>query len=136
MISKMNFDSFNMIYSFIYRENDPRLEQFDFSQQTMRIKIADASSLQKFQFSVYFDSSYVLSRSLQNYSPLPYFQYFAEANFLYNRINSDDILVTEGTWDCRPRVGFPGGSQCLWIPSSNDTHGIYPYSWVENSTSD
>ena len=61
MISKMNYDSFNMLYKLIYGQSDPAIEQSGFSQQTMQIKVTDASSLQQFLFSVNFDGSYVFT---------------------------------------------------------------------------
>ena len=56
MISRMNFDSFEMVYRYIYKfmynERDPSLEQPGFSHQTMQLKIGETSSFKNFNFHV------------------------------------------------------------------------------------
>ena len=56
MISRMNFDSFEMvyryIYKFMYKEKDPSLDQPGFSHHTMQLKIVKASSFKTFNFLV------------------------------------------------------------------------------------
>ena len=133
MISKMNFDSFNMIYKFMYKIDNSNNHRVGYSRETMRIRIADASSPKKFQFSVAFDQSYVL-----NYSPLnsfPTHSIFHKAKFGLYSILSSGIFVNENAWSCRPYIGFPAGSLCLWAEPSSDSRSIQPYTWFDGSTS-